>query len=210
VLIDAEYKPRLVDFGYSSLIGNIPEALSYLQRSTTRSGGALRWIAPEQVDPEDSFTHTTRSDIYSFGCIALQASSFGSKASPLLITALQVLSGKQPWSEFRQDCAVVLQLARGQRPGRPPSRVIEDSHWDFIQYCWSPEAERPTTGTIISTIKQFLSSYPLSHSLYDRGVFNSSHTVVDQSSSTPSRATSGFAVITDRYVVVCMFLCCSR
>jgi len=74
VLLDADYTARLADFGYASLVGNIPEALTYLQRSTARPG-ALRWIAPEQVDPEETFNKTTKTDIYSFGCVSLQGSS---------------------------------------------------------------------------------------------------------------------------------------
>ena len=71
MLLDADYTARLADFGYASLVGNIPEALTYLQRSTARPG-ALRWIAPEQVNSEDMFKPTTKTDIYSFGCVALQ------------------------------------------------------------------------------------------------------------------------------------------
>jgi len=52
-------------------VGNIPEALTYLQISTARPG-ALRWIAPEQVDFEETLNPTTGTDIYSFGCVALQ------------------------------------------------------------------------------------------------------------------------------------------
>ena len=80
VLLDADYTARLADFGYASLVGNIPEALTYLQRSTARPG-ALRWIAPEQIDPEETFNRTTNTDIYSFGCVALQASLFYTSAS---------------------------------------------------------------------------------------------------------------------------------
>lgn len=68
MLLDVDYTARLADFGYASLVGNIPEALSYLQRSTARPG-AIRWAAPEMIDPE--FTRTPKSDIYSFGCVAL-------------------------------------------------------------------------------------------------------------------------------------------
>ena len=73
VLLDTDYAACLGDFGYASLVGNIPEGLTYLQRSTARPG-ALRWIAPEQVD-EETFNRTTKSDIYSFGCVTLQGSS---------------------------------------------------------------------------------------------------------------------------------------
>ena len=80
MLLDGDYTARLADFGYASLIGNIPEALSYLQRSTSRPG-ALRWIAPEQIDSEETVSRTTKSDIYSFGCVALQASVWATRAS---------------------------------------------------------------------------------------------------------------------------------
>ena len=71
MLIDADRTARLVDFGFASLVGDIPDALNYLERSTTRPG-ALRWAAPEQVLSDDGFKLTTKSDIYSFGCISLQ------------------------------------------------------------------------------------------------------------------------------------------
>ncbi|KAF8546963.1 kinase-like protein [Imleria badia] len=151
VLLDADYTARLADFGYASLIGNIPDAFSYLQRSTARPG-ALRWIAPEQIESEEPFTRTPKSDIYSFGCL---------NARPMLIT-LQVLSGKQPWFEVREDAAVVLRLAKGQKPCRPESRPIDDVHWDWVQDCWSAREERPTAEATISTIQQFLSHCPQS------------------------------------------------
>jgi serine/threonine protein kinase len=158
VLLDADYTARLGDFGYSSLVGNIPEALTYLQRSTARPG-ALRWIAPEQVDPEEKFSRTTKTDIYSFGCVALQESSLESDTWPMLIS-LQALSGKQPWSEVQEDLAVVLRLAKGRQPGRPESRTLNDSHWHLIQRCWSRMEERPVAEAIIPTIQQFLSHCP--------------------------------------------------
>ena len=164
MLLDADYTARLGDFGYASLVGNIPEALTYLQRSTARPG-ALRWIAPEQVD-EETFNRTTKSDIYSFGCVALQESSLDSNSRSILIT-LQVLSGKQPWSEVRQDSAVVLRLAKGHTPGRPESRMLDDSHWNLIQDCWSPIEERPAAEAIISSIQQSLNYCPRSPPLCD-------------------------------------------
>jgi len=166
VLLDVDYTARLVNFGYASLVGNIPEAFTYLQRSTARPG-ELRWIAPEQVDPEVAFNKTTKTDIYSFGCVALQGCSFMDSNVRLLLTSLQVLSGKQPWSEVQRDSIVVLRLAQGHRPGRPESRTLNDSHWNFIQDCWSEIEERPTAQVIISTIEQFLSRCPQSPPLCD-------------------------------------------
>ena len=135
VLLDRDYTARLVDFGLASLMGNIPEALAYLQMSTARLG-ALHWIAPEQIDPEVSGTQTTKSDVYSFGCVALQVDLLHTRTR-FTFTFLQVLSGKQPWSEFRQEAMVVLYLSKGHKPRRPESRAMDDSHWNLIQHCWS-------------------------------------------------------------------------
>ena len=166
MLLDADYTARLADFGFASLVGNIPEALTYLQRSTAWPG-ALRWIAPEQVDPEETFNRTSKTDIYSFGCVALQGCSFtGSDPGPLLIP-LQVLSGKQPWSEVRRDSTVMLHLAKREKPGQPESRTLNDLHWNLIQDCWSEIEECPAADVIISTIKQFLSHCPQSPPLCD-------------------------------------------
>ena len=81
--------------------------------------------------------------------------------------SLQVLSGKQPWSEIKEDVAVVLRLAKGYKPGRPKSRALNDSHWNFIQTCWSPVEQRPSTEAIIFAIQMFLSHCPESLPLCD-------------------------------------------
>ncbi|KAI9573332.1 kinase-like domain-containing protein [Boletus coccyginus] len=164
VLLDADYTVRLADFGYASLVGNIPEALEYLQRSTTRPG-ALRWIAPEQVDPDEMFNSTSKTDIYSFGCVALQGSLLTDADTRLMLIPLQVLSGKQPWSEVRGDSAI--RVALGEGAGRPESRTLNDLHWNLIRDCWSAIEERPAAEVIISTIKQFLSHCPQSPPLCD-------------------------------------------
>ncbi|KAI9573268.1 kinase-like domain-containing protein [Boletus coccyginus] len=140
ILLDADNTACLTDFGYASLVGDIPEALDYLQWSTAQPG-AMLWAAPEDVLPGNTFGRTTKSDIYSFGCIGLQ-----------------VLSGKQPWSEVqpRTVVSIALLLAQGQKPRRPDSHAIADQHWDLIQQCWLSAQERPSTDSIITTIEMFL------------------------------------------------------
>ncbi|KAH7890560.1 kinase-like domain-containing protein, partial [Phlebopus sp. FC_14] len=117
ILIDEHSRARLVDFGFASVIGDLPDGLEYLQRSTQRPG-TTRWAAPERFKVDD-FRPTTKSDIYSLGCIMLQ-----------------VLTGRVPWSEIKDSMMVALQLLRGENPARPPSPVIEDEHWTLIEQCW--------------------------------------------------------------------------
>lgn len=86
MLLDEKHNARLTDFGYASLIGEMPDALAYLQASTLRPG-AVRWAAPEYFfsNPEEMVHCTTKSDIYSFGNIALQVSSVLSTWSLFLL-----------------------------------------------------------------------------------------------------------------------------
>lgn len=76
MLLDEQHNAKLTDFGYASLVGEIPDALVYLQASTLRPG-AVRWAAPEYFfsNPEEMRHCTTKSDIYSFGNISLQVFS---------------------------------------------------------------------------------------------------------------------------------------
>ncbi|KAF8131853.1 kinase-like domain-containing protein [Boletus edulis] len=197
VLLDADYTARLADFGYASLAGNIPDALVYLQRSTVRPG-ALRWSAPEQIQSEETFDWTTKSDIYSFGCVALQESLLDANVRLVLIF-LQVLSGKQPWSEIREDVAVVLRLAKGHQPGRPQSRVMDDSYWDLIQDCWSSKEERPDVEIIIPTIQRFLSCLPRPQPLCD--LLPSWSSRADSRMDTPALSLSQAAIEDSRWSV---------
>ena len=65
------------------MIGDIPEALRYLQM-TTMKPGTIRWAAPEHFagDAEEMTQPTTKSDIYSFGNLGLLASVVSCIAYP--------------------------------------------------------------------------------------------------------------------------------
>ncbi|KAG6375322.1 hypothetical protein JVT61DRAFT_3550 [Boletus reticuloceps] len=74
VLLDGDYTACLLDFGRVSMEQEIPLVSRYL-KATTVLPDNIRWNAPEQIlSPPVSVHRTTQSDVYSFGCIALQAS----------------------------------------------------------------------------------------------------------------------------------------
>ena len=160
VLLDHNYNARLTDFGYASMIGELPEASVYLQMTTMRPG-TLRWAAPEHflADAEQTIRPTTQSDIYSFGNLALLAGAV-SCTSYIFSSLSKVLSGKHPWSEIQRDPAVVFQLSQGNKPKRPLSRPIEDQHWELIERCWSSVGHRPCAEDVVSSLQQFLDSFP--------------------------------------------------
>lgn len=76
-----------------------------------------------------------------------------------------MLSGEQPWSELGEDVAVILRLSKGDTPGRPNSRLIDEQHWKLIEHCLSTNKNRPAAGMIMSSIMQFLERFPSSRPL---------------------------------------------
>ena len=73
VLIDDDGNARLTDFGMAL----VSEATSYGYASAHGSG-AIRWTAPELIDPEEFEMEDSRptpaSDIFSFACMAVEVS----------------------------------------------------------------------------------------------------------------------------------------
>ncbi|KAH7883402.1 kinase-like domain-containing protein [Phlebopus sp. FC_14] len=142
VLVDGSLCAQLADFGYASVTGTLPKSLEYLFWAT-QCPGAVRWAAPERFHNEDHVVYqpTTKSDIYSFGCIMLQ-----------------VLSGKEPWWEIN-TCLIPVRLYQGKNPGRPSSRVINDDHWELIQSCWLPVDKRLSAFQLEEKIAPILALY---------------------------------------------------
>ena len=183
VLLDHNYDARLTDFGYASMVGELPEASVYLQM-TTMKPGTLRWAAPEHflADAEQTIQPTTQSDIYSFGNIALLVGVV-SCTSYIFSSLFKILSGKHPWSEIQRDTAVILQLSQGNKPKRPSSRPIEDQHWELIERCWSSVGHRPCAEDVMFSLQQFLDSFPRPLPLVD--IFRIlSHSSIASSQST--------------------------
>ncbi|KDQ51603.1 hypothetical protein JAAARDRAFT_93999, partial [Jaapia argillacea MUCL 33604] len=89
-----------------------------------------RWMAPELLLYEVNSANcpnclpSCASDIYSFGCVALE-----------------LYSGRVPFYYKSNDMAVVLNLARGHRPRHPGcgqyGRDMPDELWEIIGQCWA-------------------------------------------------------------------------
>ena len=76
ILIDAQGRPCLVDFGLSS----IAESICSVSSSTSTGGGSTHWIAPELMGTGQMTTTevgrrvrpTARSDIYSLAMVIVE------------------------------------------------------------------------------------------------------------------------------------------
>ncbi|KAG2144099.1 kinase-like domain-containing protein [Suillus bovinus] len=133
VLINENGEAFVADHGILTFCAEL-HGTSYIRSN-------VRWAAPENFQvPEDDESISLpqlASDIYSFGCVMLQ-----------------VFTGKVPYSEFRSDHQVTVQILRGRKPARPVTPSMADGPWDFIQECWLDKPEhRPSARKVLVFIQ---------------------------------------------------------
>ncbi|TEB22341.1 kinase-like protein [Coprinellus micaceus] len=133
VLVSASHRACLTDFGLSTT----SEVSGWTSPPKMRAPGAPRWHAPELSDPRDGLEVkiTTMSDVYSFGNVCYE-----------------IMTGKLPLYETKNNTRVQLRVLRGDRPSKPALQDpafrkygLTEDIWDFIQACWLQEPkQRPT------------------------------------------------------------------
>ncbi|KAG2073653.1 kinase-like protein [Suillus decipiens] len=144
VLIHGDGTACVADFGLSLMYS---EVISPSQASWTSTlKGNVRWMAPELLMLEREDGSPTRpseqSDIFSFGGIMLQ-----------------VLTNKIPYYYLVNDAAIVLCIAKSEKPSRARYPELSESYWTFIEQCWSTDPrDRPSTGGANGTIRDEFSS----------------------------------------------------
>lgn len=129
ILIDGDESVRLTDFGMAL----IAEAKPY-QYGSPHGGGAIRWQAPELIDPEEFHLDSSRpafaTDIYSFAC-----------------TCIELYTGEPPFSADLKDTQIQKRVVEGERPTRP--MLMSDVTWDLVGICWSPHpSKRPLSDQV--------------------------------------------------------------
>lgn len=119
---------------------------------------ALRW-APRELDQSEKTTvPSVESDVYFFGSVMLQVSTYSVLESVtetfLIVTAFQVLSGKVPYSDVRSKFFGLRNLLDDCKPNRPADCPwLNDDLWSLINRCWakSPQ-DRPKLDEVGSQI----------------------------------------------------------
>ncbi|KAG8752693.1 hypothetical protein FRC12_011836 [Ceratobasidium sp. 428] len=140
VVVSAARKCILVDFGLAKLC---EESLGISSRS---ANGTMRWLAPELMDI-DSNTRTSitgASDIYALG-----------------MTALEILTGKFPFSEYERDVCVVkavgVEHKIPERPSPEAAPELSDTLWELLNSCWSHRyMERPSAVELEGEISELI------------------------------------------------------
>ncbi|KAH8833421.1 kinase-like domain-containing protein [Flagelloscypha sp. PMI_526] len=137
ILINDDEEAQLADLGVSSVAASATETLGWETTSAGGFKGSLRWMSPEVIlYPEPSMT--TARDIYAFGS-----------------TMLEVITGKSPWSNIREDTKVILNLSLGKHPDRPDG--FGNDVWNIIESCWCLDPfERPSATMVLERCESSL------------------------------------------------------
>ncbi|CAE6492341.1 unnamed protein product [Rhizoctonia solani] len=130
ILISEDGTPMLNDFGNAVL----QEHSLQFTESTTRTNISPRWTAPEILEGLTSYSYA--ADVYALG-----------------MTWLEVITGKVPFQERRNDIALAhIIVNRKEIPQRPNEHIPSDSEdgdalWSLMMNCWAhkPE-ERPSAN----------------------------------------------------------------
>ncbi|CAE6434573.1 unnamed protein product [Rhizoctonia solani] len=136
ILIAADGRPMLMDFGNASLLG------ATLQFTQTNKGPSfsLRWTAPEILQGTSS--HTVEADVYSLG-----------------MTILEVFTSKIPFADKSHKSLVAHIVLSKRTPTRPetiiPSRSINgNTLWDILTRCWALDPkDRPSARVVWDKMK---------------------------------------------------------
>jgi len=135
VLVDKIGRPCLIDFGLSRMLDD-----STLWATTASTApGTVRWKAPELLSCEQT-TVTVEGDIYA-----------------LAMTCLEVVTGELPFSQYRNDSAIILAVVmKKERPTRPENDLIRDALWGLWTKCWTDNpADRPMIASVVQTLVDY-------------------------------------------------------
>ncbi|OJA09361.1 hypothetical protein AZE42_05981 [Rhizopogon vesiculosus] len=134
VFVDSHGRGFVRCSGYSRMLGEI--AVSETQETHP---GDFRWAAPELVKDRNNSSNrlpTSKSDVWSFGCIMIH-----------------ILSGRVPWSYISSTPGVATRLVQNRVPQLPREIATQDS--SFLQQCFSVSpADRPSADQILAFVRE--------------------------------------------------------
>jgi len=144
VLITHSKRACLADFGLAKAAMN-SKTISVTHGSTGKSGGTMRWLAPELIRTDSEsyqYSNSKASDIYALACVCYE-----------------IFSDQVPFFESPHDVLIILGVVQGKRPTRPlhdlsGKRGFSDEVWDLIEACWAQDpAQRPTAEQVVERIR---------------------------------------------------------
>ncbi|KAG8924844.1 hypothetical protein FRC01_010981 [Tulasnella sp. 417] len=145
VLITADRRAMLADFGLSRVLEDAPTGL------TTTEGlkGTLRFYSPELMKGKDA-SHSLASDIWAWGCLVLEVRITGYMFTTHLIRTvnIKVLANKIPYAEKKADRLVLFALVNDEIPAEIGSLPIPIPEIKLLLgKCWAIQPnERPSAS----------------------------------------------------------------
>lgn len=146
LLIDAEGRPHVLDFGLAKFLG---EGDRGARDGVTRTGqfvGSLPWASPEQVDGLPGAVDL-RSDVYSLG-----------------VVMFQVLTGSFPY-ELPEGLRPALETIARTPPRRPRElcRALDDEIESIVLKCLGkvPERRYQSAGELARDLRRYLAGEPV-------------------------------------------------
>ncbi|KAF8602303.1 kinase-like protein [Ceratobasidium sp. AG-I] len=152
ILVSEDGVAKISDFDHSILA----DCTLAFSATTNQGGGTLRWMAPELLlgtdDDENENSapaiRTFRTDIYALG-----------------MTMLEIISGKVPYAEYRQDQGIYRALGKKKPPTRPEEFPNTDEKaakvWKLLLRCWDHEPTgRPDAAEVLISLLYALGMVP--------------------------------------------------
>ncbi|KIO26898.1 hypothetical protein M407DRAFT_73924, partial [Tulasnella calospora MUT 4182] len=123
VLIDDAGHAVIIDFGLSAIMEDDSTLATSLATTSLQDAGNARWMAPELL-MEESCIRSPSTDVYSFGCVALQIYTGGIpfKDTPTFRIIYSLIQGEKPMVK-REDYP-------------PLCSPSVDWFYDLLVSCW--------------------------------------------------------------------------
>ncbi|KAG8977588.1 hypothetical protein FRB93_011886 [Tulasnella sp. JGI-2019a] len=128
VLLDAEMRPMLCDFGMTKVLDGTHNITS----TAMKGAGSFRWMSPELLSTNTP--KSLKSDIFAFG-----------------MTIVEVITGNVPFPDIPNANAIVA-IISGQRPAfQQIFQISFRNLWILASACWDHEpARRPSARDILA------------------------------------------------------------
>jgi serine/threonine protein kinase len=146
VLLSKDGTPKLSDFGMS-------RQLQDDEGQTNTAIGPIAWMAPEAVNR----LYSSKSDVWSFGCLIYEIGSFLSVENFLQNRALTkneaTVTGHVPHAEIKDKLGLALRIREGYHPAIPEDAPEELKK--VMENCWKMQPEdRPTFASVLTFLKE--------------------------------------------------------
>jgi serine/threonine protein kinase len=140
ILIDQIGNPLLADFGLATIIS---DPRNFVETTQGPTGGTVRWMSPELIDPRkfgfEKRRLTVASDCYALGMVIYE-----------------IISGHIPFHKI-PHYAVPLEVSNGIRPLR--DRPFPDRLWEMTKLCWETQPDaRPRIRGVLECLESISNS----------------------------------------------------